>query len=187
MCKLRRRLTAACRAGRQVPVEGRLRKAGEGCAVGQSGSDAPQGVVDDRGVLLLAEDALMHIIHSAHVDGPRSARQPHAWLQVSRGGTRFPLRPICTARFLIGAGTNCHLQLGGDIPLLHSLLLREFDGWTIEAIAPEPVLLVNGSDTRRCRLEPDDVVTIGPFELCLVLPVPTRGDDFARIPARMAG
>ena len=129
----------------------------------------------------------MHIIHSAHVDGLRPARPPHAWLQISRGGTRFPLRPVCTSRFLIGAGTNCHLQLGGDIPQLHSLLLREFDGWTIEAIAPEPVLQVNGSDTRRCRLEPDDVVTIGPFELRLVLPVPTSGNDSACFAARLAG
>lgn len=129
----------------------------------------------------------MHIIHSAHVAVPPSARQPYAWLRIARGGTRFPLRPVCTARFLIGAGTNCHLQLGGEIPLLHSLLLREFDGWTIEAIAPEPRLLVNGDEVRRCRLQPDDVVTIGPFELCLVLQVPTSGHDANRLSARMAG
>jgi hypothetical protein len=138
-------------------------------------------------VFLPAEGALMHIIHHAHLDGPHTVRQPHAWLQVARGGTRFPLRPVCTSRFLIGAGTNCHLQLGGDIPLLHSLLLREFDGWAIEAIAPHPVLLVNLSETRHCRLEPDDVVTIGPFELQLVLPVPTSGNESARFAARMAG
>lgn len=129
----------------------------------------------------------MQIFHSAHRGGPRPARRPLAWIEVFRGGTRFPLRPIYSARFLIGSGTNCHMQLGGDIPLLHCLLLREFDGWTIEAIAPEPALQVNGCATRRCRLEPDDQFTIGPFELRLVLPVSTSGGDARRIPERMAG
>lgn len=131
----------------------------------------------------------MHIIHSAHAapSPSRSVRQPQAWLQVWRGDTRFPLRPICTCRFLIGAGTNCHLQLGGEIPLLHCLLLRDFDGWTIEAIAPEPALLVNGVEVRRTLLEPHDLVSIGPFELQLVLPVPTSGRGALCGASRLAG
>ena len=66
-------------------------------------------------------------------------------------------------------------------------VLRDFDGWTIEAIAPEPGLEVNGRPTRRCRLQPDDVITIGPFDLRLVLPVSSSGNRAQRIPVRLAG
>lgn len=116
----------------------------------------------------------MYKIHAAHQNAPQASRQPRplAWLQVRRGGTRFPLRPIYSARFLIGSGTNCHLQLGGDIPLLHSLLRRDVSGWVVDAISPEPVLRINGVECRHGNLNPDDVIEIGLFEMQLVLPDP---------------
>jgi hypothetical protein len=116
----------------------------------------------------------MYKIHPAHAKTSPASRQPKplAWLQVRRGGTRYPLRPVYSTRFLIGSGTNCHLQLGGAIPLLHSLLTREVQGWTIEAVFPEPQLRINGVESRQCKLHPDDIIEIGPFEMQLVLPGP---------------
>src|SRR5688500_1252666 len=50
------------------------------------------------------------------------------WLEVRRGRTRAPRRAVRRQRFLIGAGSNCQLQLGGsDIPILHSILLVDED------------------------------------------------------------
>lgn len=108
---------------------------------------------------------IVHHAHAALVPGAPGAVL--AQLAIERGGTRFPWRPIVSRRFLIGSGTNCHLQLGGDIPLLHSLLTRVADGWSIEAIAAEPPLMVNGVVCRHCRLHPEDRVEVGPFRFRL--------------------
>lgn len=93
-------------------------------------------------------------------------------LEICRGQTDHPLRPIQNRhnRFLIGGDDDCDLQLGGtDIPALHSLL--QFDGndlW-IEAIAPEPQLLVNRQAVNSCLLRNGDHIEIGAFELAVRL------------------
>lgn len=93
-------------------------------------------------------------------------------LEIRRGQTDHPLRPILNrhGRFLIGGDDDCDLQLGGvDIPALHSLL--QFDGndlW-IEAIAPEPQLLVNRQAVNSCLLRNGDHIEIGAFELAVRL------------------
>lgn len=114
----------------------------------------------------------MRIVHFAH-EG-RSIAAPFAGdrLLVRRGRTHFPVRPLSVPRFLIGSGTNCHLQLGGGLPMLHSMIVREEGRWVIEAIAPEPALIVNGVRRRRQVLCMHDVIGIGEFELVLF-----GGDD----------
>jgi len=109
----------------------------------------------------------MRIVHGSH-DGRREA-EPHSgdWLEVRRGRTRFPRRPLSSDRFLIGSGTNCHLQLGGDMPMLHSLLVQEEGRWTVEVIAPEPMLFVNGEACRQRVLCVGDCIQIGEFEFAL--------------------
>lgn len=90
---------------------------------------------------------------------------PGMWLEIRKGKTNFPLRPISGERFLIGAGSHCHLQLGGDhVPMLHSLLV--IDGQTVhlEAVVAEPPLLVNGEARRTVELQDEDLVSIGDFE-----------------------
>src|SRR3712207_3653250 len=44
---------------------------------------------------------------------------PLLYLEVSRGRTGFPLRPVRTPRFLIGSAEACQLRLGGsEMPAL---------------------------------------------------------------------
>ena len=95
------------------------------------------------------------------------------WLEVRRGRTRAPRREINGRRFLIGAGSNCQLQLGGaDMPILHSILLIEEDGAHIDAVVPAPQLMVNGRPQRSVDLRDGDVFTIGKFEFQVHVPHP---------------
>lgn len=96
------------------------------------------------------------------------------WLEIRRGRTRAPRREIKGRRFLIGAGSNCQLQLGGgDMPILHSILLIEEDGAHIDAVVPSPQLMVNGRPQRSVDLHDGDVFTIGKFEFQVHVPQPT--------------
>ncbi|QDU36279.1 hypothetical protein Mal4_05630 [Maioricimonas rarisocia] len=84
---------------------------------------------------------------------------------VRRGRTRHPQRPLTGQRFLIGSGSNCQLQLGGtEIPMLHSVVVRDDEGLWIEALVPAPQLSINGVNTRAGRIGVGDVIAIGPFE-----------------------
>lgn len=90
------------------------------------------------------------------------------WVEVRRGRTRAPKRAVRSERFLIGAGSNCQLQLGGDdIPILHSILLVNEDGAHIDAVVPWPQLIVNGSPCRMADLRDGDQFTIGKFEFAV--------------------
>jgi predicted component of type VI protein secretion system len=74
-------------------------------------------------------------------------------------------------RFLIGAGSNCQLQLGGpDIPILHSILLVEPEGAHIDSVVAAPQLLVNGHPQRSADLQDGDVFSIGKFEFRVHVP-----------------
>ncbi|MGD9857883.1 MAG: FHA domain-containing protein [Planctomycetaceae bacterium] len=118
----------------------------------------------------------MRFVHTAHDDRAVAGSVHGDWLLVRRGRTLFPVRPLTSERFLIGSGTNCHLQLGGGLPMLHSLLVRENERWVLEAVAPEPIVFVNGTACRRQVLCVEDVIRIGEFELVLC------GDDCAIAP-----
>ena len=87
-------------------------------------------------------------------------------LEVCRGITRFPNRPVLTERFLIGAAEQCHLRLGGDtMPALHSILLCRNDEIHLEALAQSPALSVNGTAVTSAALSDGDTIEIGPFAL----------------------
>lgn len=88
-------------------------------------------------------------------------------LIIERGVSKFPTRPISYGRFLIGAGSNCHLQLGGDMPLLHSIILPEQDHLWIDAVSSVPALMVNGQSLRDGELHRGDVIEIGEFVFCV--------------------
>lgn len=94
-----------------------------------------------------------------------SSGDPHGGyvLLIERGQTRFPQRPITSDRFLIGAGSNCQLQLGGEMPLLHSIIVPEGDHLWIDAVVPQPPLILNGQTVREAELRRGDVLEIGPF------------------------
>lgn len=122
---------------------------------------------------------------------PRSRRLPTIWLEIARGRTRYPRRPVLTDRFLIGAGSNCHLQLGGDgIPFLHSLLAIDPSAVSIEAFVPWPELTVNGQPLRTAVLGDGDEIGIGPFRFTIHLQasVETGAPDplYAPLPLELA-
>ncbi|MBI1312420.1 hypothetical protein GC176_14105 [bacterium] len=89
-------------------------------------------------------------------------------LEITRGRTQNPLRPITHERFLIGAGERCDLRLGGsDMPPLHSILYVDgIDVW-IDMIADGPELKVNGQATRSTHLADGDELEVGAFQLAL--------------------
>ena len=104
-----------------------------------------------------------------------TSKTDHLWLDIRRGRTRARRRPVRSRRFLIGAGSNCQLQLGGDeIPILHSILLMDDDGAHIDAVVSTPELLVNGIPQRAADLHDGDVFSIGRFEFAVNVP-----DQFA--------
>ena len=87
-------------------------------------------------------------------------------LEILRGRTAYPLRPIHTERFLIGAAPGCDLQLGGDfMPPLHSIIVRENGAVRLEAVAPSPELLVNRRLEQSVLIENGDHLAIGPFRI----------------------
>jgi hypothetical protein len=87
------------------------------------------------------------------------------WLEISRGKSKFRSRPVHQGRFLIGAGSTCHLQLGGDqIPMLHSVIEANDEGIAIEAVVSQPPLYINGQHRRSASLFDGDVIEIGAFE-----------------------
>jgi len=97
-----------------------------------------------------------------------SITQPALWLEIGRGRTQHRRRPVVVDRFLIGAGSNCQLQLGGEgMPFIHSLLQVEGETITLEALVPTPELLHNGKPVRSAQLKNGDRIEIGTFELTL--------------------
>jgi hypothetical protein len=87
-------------------------------------------------------------------------------LEICRGRTEHPLRPVSTPRFLIGSSSRCDLRVGGtQIPPLHTLIVDDGADVWIEAMAAEPPLLVNGRAETSARLDDGDRIAIGPIEL----------------------
>ena len=99
---------------------------------------------------------------------PRHHSEPYPLLilEICSGRTRFPLRPVRSTRFLIGAGEGCDLQLGGaDMPPLHSIVHVDRVETILETVALTPPLKVNGLVVESVSLQDGDQISIGPFEL----------------------
>lgn len=109
----------------------------------------------------------MRVIHATHQDQGEINSGISDWLEVRRGRTQFPHRPLIASRCLIGSGSNCHLQLGGEVPMLHSLLVLQEGQWTLEVVAPEPTLFVNGEACRHRALSVGDRIQLAEFEFAL--------------------
>jgi hypothetical protein len=90
--------------------------------------------------------------------------EPIAWIEIERGRTQFPRRPFRGERLLIGAGSNCELQLGGaGIPILHSLIHRDGSNLRVEAIVDSPRLIVAGRPVREAIVTDGDRIEVGSF------------------------
>ena len=98
-------------------------------------------------------------------------------LEIIKGKTEFPVRPIQDNRLTIGAGSCCGLQLAGhDVPILHTVIQIEDQEVMIKAISPQPKLLLNGTSVHGSTLSDGDLITIGPIEFIfhLVCPQTTK-------------
>ena len=101
-----------------------------------------------------------------------SHEYPGPVLKILRGCTEFPIRPIERERFLIGAGSQCSIQLGADgIPIVHTLIVRTMLGYEVEALAAYPELTLNGRPIRTAVLADGDQIALGDFEMEFRLPV----------------
>lgn len=87
-------------------------------------------------------------------------------LEICRGRTEHPLRPVESPRFLIGSSPRCDLRLGAaEIPPLHTLILVDGADIWLEAMAAAPPLRVNGRTETSVRVADGDRIAIGPIEL----------------------
>jgi Inner membrane component of T3SS, cytoplasmic domain len=90
----------------------------------------------------------------------------HLVLEITRGRTRFRRRPVTSPRFLIGSGATCDLRLGGDaMPALHSIITISGNEISLEAIAAEPRLILNGRPVQSGQVHDGDLIGIGEVEL----------------------
>jgi len=86
-------------------------------------------------------------------------------LEICRGRTRFPQRPISGPRFFIGSGAGCDLRLGGsDLPAIHSLIQTRENGVWFETLAAAPAARINGELTTGEWLRNGDRIEIGAFQ-----------------------
>ncbi len=86
-------------------------------------------------------------------------------IRIVRGKSRFPLRVVDTARFLMGAGNCCQLKLSAvEIPMIYAILNPQGESCEIEAIHAQPPLFVNGVQQRTARLLAGDRFCFGPYE-----------------------
>lgn len=103
---------------------------------------------------------------TAVCDGPRDAA-PAVCLEILRGRTQFPIRPLHSAEFLIGSSPDCDLRIGGQVPEFHSLIRCDEDGLSIVAVAQHPPVLVRGEPVQHACLSDGDCVSIGGIEFCV--------------------
>jgi hypothetical protein len=151
----------------------------------------------DRGAMLSMTNVLPSPFTSEFPSptSSRSCRDTHPALEIRRGRSQHPLRPIASFPFLIGTGDQCDLQLGGnDIPSLHSVITIESGKLHIECIVPIPPLQVAGCEVESAILTDDDSIHIGEFEFRVQLPEnglamshPDEVDSFEAIDDRPLG
>ncbi len=120
--------------------------------------------------------------HSVPLD-----RAPRMILEICRGRTRFPQRPISGPRYFIGSGPGCDLRLGGtDFPAIHSLIQTRENGVWFETLADSPAVHINGELTHGEWLRDGDRIEIGAFQfLAHLLPMlPPIAINTAELPRR---
>jgi hypothetical protein len=67
------------------------------------------------------------------------------------------------------------------MPMAHSVISLNAEGWSIEALASEPRLVVGGSIVRRAPLHDGDLIQLGPFTLVAHLTAVAQNELLAPI------
>jgi hypothetical protein len=90
---------------------------------------------------------------------------PFLVLEIRRGRTGYPTRPVYTESFLIGSGPGSDLRLGGEgIPIAHTLLTISENNILAQWLCESPPLVVNGKPVQETALCDGDQIEIGRFE-----------------------
>jgi hypothetical protein len=98
----------------------------------------------------------------------------HLVLEICRGRTEHPLRPVQSPRFLIGSSPRCDLRVGSaEIPPLYALIFVDGSDIWLESMAPSLPLRVNGRTETSVRIADGDRISIGPIELVAHVPAGT--------------
>lgn len=103
--------------------------------------------------------------------GPLASNH-YPMLEIKRGRTAHPMRPVQTHRFLIGSSPRCDLCLGGnDIPALHAMIYVDGADLWLEAMSASPAIEINGKAETSVCLSNLDHIRIGAFELVAHIPM----------------
>lgn len=97
-------------------------------------------------------------------DSPATPRDL-LFLEINRGRTAYPYRPIERETFRIGSGESCDLRLTPDFPDVHTELQVSADHVSVVAVADQPPLMVGDAACHKATLETGDRIVIGSIEL----------------------
>jgi hypothetical protein len=98
---------------------------------------------------------------------------PRVSLEIIRGLARQRVRPICGRVFLIGTANDCDLVLGDlSFPEAYAYLFVQGTNVTIRRLGAGPELIVCGECVESAELFHSDVLSLGPFELRVVIDEP---------------
>lgn len=90
---------------------------------------------------------------------------PFLVLEIRRGKTGYPERPVCSRSFIIGSGPGSDLRLGGEgIPIAHTLLTVNGNHILAQWLCESPALLLNGQPIEEAELCDGDQIEIGRFQ-----------------------
>lgn len=92
--------------------------------------------------------------------------EPKLYLEIVKGSTEFPNRPVYEGVFLIGAGTNCDLRIGGtNTPAVHSIVRADEGNVHIESLSRKPALRVNSQPCEAATLNDGDHIQVGSIQM----------------------
>lgn len=85
-------------------------------------------------------------------------------LEIQRGRTGQPFRPLLEGRLVLGSAPECDVRLGGaGVPAVHSQVHEDGGRAWIESLSADPPLLINGRECDTWVLTDGDVIVVGPF------------------------
>lgn len=85
-------------------------------------------------------------------------------LEIQRGRTGQPFRPLLEGRLVLGSAPECDVRLGGaGMPAVHSQVHEDGGRAWIESLSADPPLLINGRECDTWVLTDGDVIVVGPF------------------------
>lgn len=92
--------------------------------------------------------------------------EPKLYLEIIKGSTEFPNRPVYEGVFLIGSGSNCDLRIGGsNTPAVHSVVRADDGRVHIESLSRKPALRVNAQPCEAATLSDGDCIQVGSIQM----------------------